>query len=226
LVVVVEQAPTEQTQALLELVCLLQQSVVVMVVGQVQVAAQAAAVAHLGLAMAAVLELQAKVMRVELTQLLLVTRLVVAEAQGLSVLTVLQELLLKLVMVALDCNLLLRVPLFIMLAVAAGAVLIPADCCLTPALVEQVEVVTAVLVLAVLELTELQIQAVVLAALRRAVQHLHREVLVWLLSLVRLLRFQPQVLQQLPIQVVSIATRLLATVLLHSKVKHGTFCKT
>jgi hydrogenase maturation factor len=67
LVVVVEQAPTEQTQALLELVCLLQQSVVVVVVGQVQVAAQAAVVVHLGLVMAVGRERQAKAMLVVLT---------------------------------------------------------------------------------------------------------------------------------------------------------------
>jgi hypothetical protein len=150
---------------------------------------------------------------------------VAAAAQGLSVLTVSQEPLLKPVMAVLALAILLLDLLFITRVVAAGAVLMLADCCLTPALAEQAAAGMAGLDRAVLELTELQILAAGRVALRRAVQHPHRAGLVWLLSLAQLLRFQPQVLRQLPTQAVSTATSLLATVRSHSKVKYGTFCK-
>jgi hypothetical protein len=158
--------------------------------------------------------------------MLLIIHPVVAVARVLLVLLVLQDILHKLVMAVSDCNPLLQAPLFITRAVAAGAVLTLAACCLTLALVEQAEAGTAVLAQVALELMELQIQVVVGAALLQAVCHLHLAVLVWLLSLAQLLRFQPQVLQQLPTQAVTTATSLLATVRSHSKVKYGTFCKT
>jgi len=80
---------------------------------------------------------------------------VVVAARELSELTVLQELLLKLVMVASDCNPLLLDLLFITRVVAAGAVLMLAHCCLTPVLVEQAAVVLAGLVRLEQEPTEL-----------------------------------------------------------------------
>ena len=83
---------------------------------------------------------------------------------------VLQELLLKLVTAVLGLAIQLQPLLFIMLVVAAAAVLIPADCCLTSALVEQAAVALAALVRLEQEPTELQTQVAVLAALLQVLQ--------------------------------------------------------
>jgi hypothetical protein len=80
---------------------------------------------------------------------------VVVAARELSELTVLQELLLKLVTAVLGLAILLQLLLFIMLVAVAGVVLMLAHCCLTPVLVEQAAVVLAGLVRLEQEPTEL-----------------------------------------------------------------------
>jgi hypothetical protein len=86
------------------------------------------------------------------------------------VLLALQELLLKPVMAVLALAILLQALRFFMPVAVVGLALIPADCCLTPALVEQAAVVTVVRVRAARELTELQIRAVAAAVLRQELQ--------------------------------------------------------